>query len=87
MKFVPLGRVLITEVTIYCFSRRAICCNIRHDFLMNSEESLHKKPRMDEDKDITEDVEPIKVVSSVEISHIHIFTGNDDDLTNFDFRL
>lgn len=31
---------------------------------MNSEESLHKKPRMDEDKDITEDVELIKVVSN-----------------------
>ena len=33
---------------------------------MDSEDSLHKKPRMDdnqEDKDVVEDVEPIKIVS------------------------
>lgn len=30
---------------------------------MDSEDSIHKKPRMEEDKDITEDVEPIKIVS------------------------
>lgn len=30
---------------------------------MDSDDSIHKKPRMDEDKDIVDDVEPIKIVS------------------------
>lgn len=30
---------------------------------MDSEDNIHKKPRMEEEKDAIEDVEPIKVVS------------------------
>lgn len=47
-------------------------------FFMDSEDSNHKKPRMDEDKDIVEDVELIKVVSR------GYFTRN---LTNVIYRL
>lgn len=37
---------------------------------MDSEENIHKKPRMDEEKETVEDVEPIKVVSLLQLSDV-----------------